>query len=638
MPEKLVTRTEFSRSIEDAERYRAIETLKEVGLLISTSELETFHGRVGHRDDTADWSIDPVFANGGNDSGNGNLNKRTTIYTSDKQTASEFAAARKKQLVNSSILNVFKDKVRNYTPEQRAEWLGRRKERLEWLDELNLSEKEKERYFDTEVMFEAHNLEEKLTKEDRLKVQGEVGEGFHAEVHEIIPADSDATVIDETFKVNDLNDEQKKRYREALKSLSISITEGSPLDWDDRGSIESFAESAKHLNKLKIGTADIDIIAKESGLDRRVALQLASALNAYRATYVDPKTLAATFLKSKLDIVEEKFTLGNEVVYGPINLEYVQRYFRKAHIVGVRQIVNSVTINRKISSVSFFDLDKITSSKGLELERRATSRKIGEMAAVLGGIDISSQKSERLVRLLNEDLHAAPQELVKAAKQVEGYATIFEGKIGNWEGYTLEEHTETVLRNFDENYADKLPVEFIAPMRLSILVHHLGKPLEAEMTEKHKMKENNVTQAADFLSKLGVDEGLICLIHAVIGDGERYAFMMDVRGEGQQAVEAIRGLAKKTLEKFGRKEVSDNLITGFIEMCRILQVCDGGAYTSMAITRKGEWRGRHRNAPSFNSSFAYPVGMGKRDLRLRNPGDNPAPKDLRPSFQKRLLS
>jgi len=34
MTEQLQTRTEHSRSIEDAEKFRALDTLKEVGLLV----------------------------------------------------------------------------------------------------------------------------------------------------------------------------------------------------------------------------------------------------------------------------------------------------------------------------------------------------------------------------------------------------------------------------------------------------------------------------------------------------------------------------------------------------------------------------------------------------------------------------
>ena len=196
----------------------------------------------------------------------------------------------------------------------------------------------------------------------------------------------------------------------------------------------------------------------------------------------------------------------------------------------------------------------------------------------------------------------------------------------------MAEHTETVLTNFDENFAESLPVELLAPMRLAILSHDVGKPIAAARGEKHKQMEYNVIQADDFLGKLGIDDKLKGLLLAVIGEGEELAFQIEVRGAGEPAKVAMRELATKTLKQFyGSESVTDEQITGFTEMCKMLQVCDGGAYTSMAITRPAiKGSGRYRNAPSFNNSFAQPVGFGKRTIRLRGEDDRAAKPDLTP--------
>lgn len=62
MTEALQTRTEHSRSLEDAEKFQALDTLKEVGLLVPLSEVETYHGRVGSASEVAEWAVDPSFA------------------------------------------------------------------------------------------------------------------------------------------------------------------------------------------------------------------------------------------------------------------------------------------------------------------------------------------------------------------------------------------------------------------------------------------------------------------------------------------------------------------------------------------------------------------------------------------------
>ncbi len=125
MSEQLQTRTEHSRSIEDADRYRALDTLKELGLLVPLTELETFHGRVGTKEEVAEWAVDPSFANGSNDSGNSNVNNRPTLYSGDKATAQEFADERAgfTQLYYSHLLK----KAREYTPEENEGRLERSK-------------------------------------------------------------------------------------------------------------------------------------------------------------------------------------------------------------------------------------------------------------------------------------------------------------------------------------------------------------------------------------------------------------------------------------------------------------------------------------------------------------------------------
>jgi hypothetical protein len=83
----------------------------------------------------------------------------------------------------------------------------------------------------------------------------------------------------------------------------------------------------------------------------------------------------------------------------------------------------------------------------------------------------------------------------------------------------------------------------------------------------------------------------------------------------------MHNLAVNALTKFKEaKPVTAEEIEGFTEMCKILQICDCGAYTSMAVTRKEANESRHRNYPSFNQSYAMPVGFGKRAIRPRQPG------------------
>jgi hypothetical protein len=485
---------------------------------------------------------------------------------------------------------------------------------------------------------EARYLQKTLGERAYIDFKKQFEDQLRAEVHEIVTADTDATVLDLGFDETKLDGEAREKYEQALKALALPITEGSPVSFNDRDTVQPFAAAMDRIKKPLVLGSEVAELATEAGISERVALQLASAYNSRQIGRMRPLYLVRKLIEHPTDIFNDGLEVNGERQDLPINLEYVQRFLREAHVVGVKQKITSATLNRDITSVSFFDLEKTTTAKGLETEKHATWQKLGDTATALSRLfGTELQTNQPLLRLL-EDVHAKPNRLVDAAKLVDGYDAIFEGDAGNWEGFTLAEHTETVLRNFDENYADKLPVELLAPMRLAILAHDVGKPIAAARGEKHKQKEYNVAQADDFLSKLGVDDKLRGLLIAVIGDGEELAFQIEVRGAGESAQRAMVELATRTLCQFyGSENVTDEQIASFYEMCRMLQVCDGGAYTSMAITNRGNnGKGRHRNAPSFNSSFAQPVGFGKRSIRIAEDGEVTAAPDLTPQVAENV--
>jgi len=647
MTEQLQTRTEHSRSIEDAEKFRALDTLKEVGLLVPVNDLETYHGRVGTTEEVAEWEVDPSFANGSNDSGNNNVNKRPTLYTSEQGVAEDFAMERARELIWPKYKKVFEDKVANYTPEERQEWLDRENKRhQDWYDAINPAGKKGYEYLldesgklkpktldDLSTWSESLRLEDETPEDDRKALWKSAAEGMKTEVHEIVTADTDATVLDFSFDETKLDDEARAKYQQALKVLAIPITKGSPVSFNDRDKVQPFVAAVRQAKKTGyLLSSDVTELAAAANVDERVALQLASAFNTRHIAQVRPAYLVSELINRPSDIFAASLEIDGEKQDVPINLEYVQRFLREAHIVGVKQSISSATLGRDISSVSFFDLEKTITDKGLEVERKDTWQRLGGMATALSQFNQNEMQPKQPLLHLLTDVHAKPDKLVAAAKNVEGYDTIFDADAGNWEGFTLAEHTETVLRNFDESFAENLPVELLAPMRLAILSHDVGKPIAAAQGEKHKQMKYNVAQADDFLGKLNVDDKLKGLLLAVIGEGEELAFQIEIRGAGEPAKAALRELANKTLKQFYSSEsVTDEQITGFTEMCKMLQVCDGGAYTSMAITRPtAKGSGRYRNAPSFNGSFAQPVGFGKRTVRLRQEGDKAAEPDLTP--------
>jgi hypothetical protein len=542
---RVLTRADVGRSIEDREKYKALQTLTGFGLLIPLRQIELFHGRAEKANE--DWHVDPSFGISGRVQGLGNINRRSTLYTSDLKTAQDFALARAKEA------------------SQRVE--------------------------------------------------------LQAKVHEIITAHPEATIIDKSFKPERLSSENQEKFNQALESLAIPITEGSPVSFDNRESVEKFVTAVNKSQKIQdryIVSSDLDELATISGLGPEVVLHLASAFNVRQIALRNPMYLADRILRYPSEIFTDTLIIDGKEEKIPINMEYAERYMRMCHIVGVKQPVISATLNRDIISYSFFDLEKVGTRSQIESQRVEMLKRMGGLVGKFPSLPspyTAENGSDLLIALQNA--HEKPEYLVEVAKQIGDYGKTYDSDAGVWEKFTLGEHTETVLRNFDENFADIIPVDYLAPLRLAILVHDLGKPEASTGGDKNQQRIFNAIHSRRFLSTIGVDTRLTELITAIITDGSDLAFKIQTQSENYSAQVGMTMYAEDVLNRFlGRNEVTDSEIKAFVEMCKIMQLCDGGAYTSMAITRR-EGKGRFRNAPSFNRSFSSPIGLGKRDIRYR---------------------
>lgn len=629
----VLTRKETARSLEDAEKYKALNTLSELGLTKPFNQFRTFHGRVGQKGEG--WAVDRKFDNQGNATGNANVNERPTLYTSDEDIAKSFARARGSEVVETHYYNSLNDRVKNYSPEQRQQWLARLNQREQ--DAWNsLTPQQKEHavksgrigptIHDENILSdklsiwpEARRLETTLSEAEKKLLWAQASQLFQAEVHEILSSDPDASIIDLKFDYKSLGEEDQQKYFKALEAIAIRITEGSPVEFTERDSTETFIKAINQKPRISyILSREIPEIASSAGISEKTTMQLASAFNSRLIAIRKPTYLADRLLRYPSDIFTDNVQVEGQEENVPFNLEYAQRYLRQAHIIGAKQTVDSATLGEEIGAVSFFDLEKIGTRDQISSQREEMEKKMIGLVEPLEATSVFEPDTEakELIGILN-DAHAKPESLIDAAKKIAGYRQIFEADAGNWEGFTLEEHTETVLRNFEENFADILPVEYIRPMRLAILSHDLGKPRAAANGEKHEQEIYNRAQAKDFLRRVGLASRQIEFISAVTGEGSSLAFKCQRQPGSPEAFEQMRDFAKKSLQGFlASPEVSDSQITAFTEMCRIFQTCDGGAYTNMAITRRNG-TGRFRNAPSFNESFSTPVGLGKRDITYK---------------------
>lgn len=443
-----------------------------------------------------------------------------------------------------------------------------------------------------------------------------------------VSTDSDARILDASFDPAQLNGDDKGRYDAALHNLAIPISEGSPVSFQAKDISGPVIVQMQGRQRQFITEPEVQEIAQHVEADIGVVDQLAGSYNARQMALTNPVTLASELLSAEADIVTKTVNLDGQETEIPVNIEYAARYLQKAHIVGVKL---PATESSTMSSISLFEPNKVATTESAQQDRHDTWEQLGALTGISETTagNVAKKNELPLLRTL-KDAHAKPEQLIADARQVPGYAEIFDMDAGNWEGFTLAEHTETVLRNFDENFADKVPVKLLETMRLAIVAHDLGKPLAAANGERRNQKKYNLVQAADFFGKLDVDERAQGLLLAMIGEGQEIAFALDVRKQ-PDAPARMHRFAEETMQAFSGSDQPDpGQVEAFETMCRILHTVDGGAYTSMAITRRDGNEGSYRNAPSFNSTFVQPTDPGKRGIAVRQDGQAVPAADLTP--------
>ena len=539
---KLTTRQEHSHSLEDAEKYRAIEELKDVGLFISLASfrdnedaLKVFHGRAREVEEKGAWQVNKWFDNSGNNTGNANVNKVPSLAVGSFDVAKQFAEAR-----------------------------GWRK-----------SDKQ--------------------------------------EIHEIISNDPEAVIIDGRFfdKLKKLPLERQqligRLVSKNLKVLTENLSFGRkvPVSFEERNIFNKYNWSDFSLpNKPLLNKQDIVSLATKLKLPVELTQKIASLQNTTNLLNRQPDYLTELFIKG-IDTVDSV----------PINLDYIAQWLREAHVVGVNLPIYSATLGKRTEATYLFDLDRVNTKPVTMKQRGETFRKYQEIINRAGDLlPVGEKQAEPMLSLLTNQLYAKPEQLVEEASRVANFRQNYEADAGNWEGFSLGEHTETVLRVFDENYADRLPVELLPIMRLVLLTHDLGKPQAVADGKKEEQLTYNLKEAVHFCVKAGISKQLGFLVYAILSaEPYTFAFFMErIKGNDQsssykQAEQAFLDYCADQFKWLGdRSKPTDKEIRGLANMCLILQVCDSAAYTSMAVVRSAKTGGYYDGSSSFNKSFKRP--------------------------------
>lgn len=449
-------------------------------------------------------------------------------------------------------------------------------------------------------------------------------EGGRGELHQIRSSDPDAVIIDRHFSFKRgahgevRSAAEQKQIRDDLVKTMPDLTDAVPLPFEQRRALGKTPPSVfykiagkKPMTEQYFTSEDVTKICGQIGLEEETVRKMCGALNTRQMLVMDPGYAARNFL-----IGREQSKRDEKYPGALMSQEYFASWSRETRTIGVSRRVKSPNIKKNFRASYLFELDKIDTVEALEqtkVERwRRTGRVALRMERMMGRERPDIPQFQRALRNPN----TSARELVEEAMRVDGYDATFRADTGVKEKYTLQEHTETVLRLFDENYADKVPSKLVPLMHLALITHDIGKPEAARRGEKSKQKAYNDVEAAKFMRKVGIGPHTSELVRTMIGEAQDLTTKGFVRGD-RQAQADLDKLCKSMLEKIGVQNPSADDIGGMRDLCLMIQSCDSAAYTTMARTRDTRTGMVYRNLGSFNGSFLKPTNQTKSDIKIK---------------------
>ncbi|KJJ83690.1 conserved hypothetical protein, membrane [Candidatus Omnitrophus magneticus] len=188
-----------------------------------------------------------------------------------------------------------------------------------------------------------------------------------------------------------------------------------------------------------------------------------------------------------------------------------------------------------------------------------------------------------------------PKSLLNFIKIELGYKEMYSKGVGVWEGFTLEEHTLSVMRNFEKfNFKEKLPnvknLNLLPLLRLSLALHDIVKPKANEDGDKNRQHEYSIEIINNEMKQLGFKNDEINFVTALIMDDPIGNFL-------QNFISIDTAYAK--IKKMA--QYSELSLTDFFEILTIYYTVDAYAYPSLRVLFKKINNTLEPDKPEFNA-------------------------------------
>ncbi|PKL37084.1 hypothetical protein CVV38_04340 [Candidatus Peregrinibacteria bacterium HGW-Peregrinibacteria-1] len=358
--------------------------------------------------------------------------------------------------------------------------------------------------------------------------------------------------------------------------LVISSASGTPLpEFKNRQGLYIFLRGQEHLNRELVLTKDgnsYDLATNAENMKSLLKYDFASLANMIKTA--EQVHVSHLIMKKQSEITASSDPEKTKLL--EYELEQLQRHFQ---LNKEGEVWRSRTQNMAcaFSYLPEHDIMRIIvdwkkqSTKQKKKGDSKTSSKssmpaLGDLPAI----------EDRKLKVTKDDFNAlfdnysyTPENLVKLFE--EDFGTDFDSDVQTAQFDTLRDHVLQVLHQYEVFFSyNNLPAR-ITPkfMRLTLLLHDIGKPTAVKQGEKHLQHEKTLPILESTFEALGFSKEEIALASALVEEDPIGKYMLD-KSSLDECLETIRKQAGKT-----SLELKD-----FYDLLMMFYMCDSSSYTA----------------------------------------------------------
>ncbi len=452
--------------------------------------------------------------------------------------------------------------------------------------------------------------------------------GTEPKIYKIVTDKKGSMLINRNFDLSKLSEIQIGAYFDAIYTLgTFDLSKMTPPPFEYRDAfmnivnllVEEVTKSDKSIMTFDFASDVYDKYnIKKSGIDKDYFIKVAGIINTKVLTRINPiyllfrysiisneKYKDKIYFDSKDNLIEYNTNEDEDINIAPFDREYFTSYLYENNIIGFK---DDIIFNK--DAYILFATENVMTEKDFKLKEERRQKEFFELSNLIKSLKVNSE----FMNIFNS---SSPEEIVAMLQAYPQIKNLFDKDAGNYEGFTVGEHTETILRVLKDSYEDDLSSEILPYIRLIFALHDIGKGVSVERFEKYRQSEYNVKFADEILKNLHFDKKFIELLNFIIGTSQKFTTNIFVRENLDSKDRFLMECKNKLTEIFG-KNITEKEVYELAKICTILQTCDSGAYTPYATTRDKVTGVYYKNDNKwFAEPFAVPTDFVQRKLRFK---------------------